>query len=526
MCSLGLVFFLVLLFSVGGYAADFFDVERSEYGTLFISVHNIPGLFAKLTFFAVTGKMYGVAAFSGAGDFKQFSHLFVGKLTFFFEECGDFAGEVLTPIGPLGFVLLSLAFGFCQKRLGLRPVLTFVAGDDGPPVVVSNRVGNRCYEHKVAAVARADGGEVDRYVQRAGHLQFLPVFQHDAVVKHIWLHNVAALKEGVAAALFTAFFDHDDFVFEHDFHAQQYQSFVAQVLQQVAVLARAVAGRASGHDLGKFFPGKFFHRVVPLLAGAQVPGLRAVVFARLGAKADNAVFSAELLHFLLEIFKPRYQGFGTHNTPLWDRFVLLERTERILAYLYVFVKLQVYFTSYAKTDNFKFIQKGGNVSISELEFSQGYKVGFQKTTRFLSSLGLKGDMVNEIAQNAWVKAWEHREQLQEPKFLSSWVNTIALNCFRVMCRQKKEFVGIDEISEQLIEGLCPSLCSSGSWRELHNKFEVRSMLDRMDERDRNIFVLHYYDGLSTHEIGDMIGLDPVSVRVRMLRAKQLLRKQV
>lgn len=67
-------------------------------------------------------------------------------------------------------------------------------------------------------------------------------------------------------------------------------------------------------------------------------------------------------------------------------------------------------------------------------FAEAYERGLSTTERFLISRGCHPDTAEELAQAAWVKGWQHLEQLRQPSLLTNWVNSIALNLRRSIGR--------------------------------------------------------------------------------------------
>jgi RNA polymerase sigma-70 factor (ECF subfamily) len=75
------------------------------------------------------------------------------------------------------------------------------------------------------------------------------------------------------------------------------------------------------------------------------------------------------------------------------------------------------------------------------------------------------------------------------------------------------------LAERLLAGEAPS---AGLRREEQQAL-VRTALDRLPERDREILVLRYLEQLSTAEAAAVLGVSEGAVRVRLLRALRRLR---
>jgi RNA polymerase sigma factor (sigma-70 family) len=142
------------------------------------------------------------------------------------------------------------------------------------------------------------------------------------------------------------------------------------------------------------------------------------------------------------------------------------------------------------------------------QYSLAYTNGYQSTVRFLVSRGLSGESAEEAAQAAWAKGWEHRESLRNPKRVSSWVNTIALNLFRNWFRRRESPEDLPEIP------IAPHIDARA--------IDLRRTLEKCDERDRALLEGHYLAGYTSEELGEQHGCTAVAVRVRLLRMRRKL----
>jgi RNA polymerase sigma-70 factor (ECF subfamily) len=147
------------------------------------------------------------------------------------------------------------------------------------------------------------------------------------------------------------------------------------------------------------------------------------------------------------------------------------------------------------------------------EFEAAYSDNFTLTRRFLLSRGIGAARAEELAQAAWAKAWERREQLRELASAAAWVNTIAFNMLRGAARKAVPLVQIDDRDE-------PVRLS------VDEKVDAERLLAALSERDRQLMLLHVVAGLTSSEIATgEPKLSAVAVRVRLHRAKAHLRKR-
>jgi DNA-directed RNA polymerase specialized sigma24 family protein len=141
-------------------------------------------------------------------------------------------------------------------------------------------------------------------------------------------------------------------------------------------------------------------------------------------------------------------------------------------------------------------------------FGNAYRNGYSATRRFLLAGGAPVDDAEEIAQAAWVRGWEYRDQLRDPAMVGFWVNSIARNLFRARFRGP---------SPMPIEATHPSYTMD------METLELARLLDRCPRRDRTLLEQNLA-GYSAEEIARDAGITSTGIRVRLLRIRNSLRQ--
>ena len=145
------------------------------------------------------------------------------------------------------------------------------------------------------------------------------------------------------------------------------------------------------------------------------------------------------------------------------------------------------------------------------DYAQAFESGYGATRRFLLSRGAALDEADEIAQAAWVRGWEYREQLRDPSLIGYWVNSIARNLFRAQFRTAPT---------SSLDGTEPAYNMG-----LENTIEIKRMLERCGQRDRALLEKSL-NGYSAEEIAKTEGISSTGIRVRLLRIRQGIRAQL
>lgn len=144
------------------------------------------------------------------------------------------------------------------------------------------------------------------------------------------------------------------------------------------------------------------------------------------------------------------------------------------------------------------------------EYAQAFETGYSATRRFLLSRGAPIQDAEEIAQAAWARGWEFRDQLRDPGLVSYWVNSIARNLFRARFRAPIQTEIEDNNAVYTLD---------------LDAIEVGRLLDRCPENDRELLE-QSLQGYSAEEIARTEGITPTGIRVRLLRIRQALRGQL
>ena len=148
-------------------------------------------------------------------------------------------------------------------------------------------------------------------------------------------------------------------------------------------------------------------------------------------------------------------------------------------------------------------------------YSTAYQRGFSSTVRFLLAKGVILDEAEEVAQSAWVRGWEARDQLKDDDCVLPWVNSIA---YRTLCNEKHRANRLQELSDICDQHKGPSTCTA--------KVDADKLMTYCSPLDRSLLIHRYAGGFDMQEIARRHGLSCVATRVRIHRTKLALRRQL
>lgn len=164
------------------------------------------------------------------------------------------------------------------------------------------------------------------------------------------------------------------------------------------------------------------------------------------------------------------------------------------------------------------LQKG-NISVFERIFSLYHK----RIYNFCMRLCQSPDEAHETAQKVFVALWEQRMQLNENKSISSYLYSIA----RYMVYQEFRHQVYKKAAFDHLILKSSDFNNSTKDDVLYN--ELVSFLDyvieRLPERQREIFKLNRFTGLTYRQIADQLDITENTVDTQIRRALDFIRKK-
>jgi len=126
----------------------------------------------------------------------------------------------------------------------------------------------------------------------------------------------------------------------------------------------------------------------------------------------------------------------------------------------------------------------------------------------------------DIAQEAFVKAFRCLDQLEQPERFAAWLKTVTANECKMWLRRRRQTVPLEEAE------LLPSYASLAAERSRRRErqAEVRQAVDSLPEKSRLVVTLHYLSSLSCREIGEALGISANAVTQHLYRARQQLKE--
>lgn len=127
----------------------------------------------------------------------------------------------------------------------------------------------------------------------------------------------------------------------------------------------------------------------------------------------------------------------------------------------------------------------------------------------------------DVAQEAFLKAFASLHKLQDRQKFGSWISVIASNHAVDLLRKQKKISLSDNMETYGGEahGDNPTEC----WEKEENIREVREALALLEPEEREILVLKYFNELSINDIASLLAAPAGTIKSRLFRARDKVR---
>ena len=138
-------------------------------------------------------------------------------------------------------------------------------------------------------------------------------------------------------------------------------------------------------------------------------------------------------------------------------------------------------------------------------------------------------IAQEITQDAFITAYQKLSTLTHHNRFAGWLYVITSNKCNMWHRKKKpKLQSLEETDPMELEEVYYSEYTSRQREEAANQNQraiVRKLLNKLRESERTVVTMHYLAGLTCEEIGKFLGVSPNTVKSRLHRARERLKKE-
>ena len=176
-------------------------------------------------------------------------------------------------------------------------------------------------------------------------------------------------------------------------------------------------------------------------------------------------------------------------------------------------------------------------AINELYNQTFKKAYFVARTAIKSSDGDYSSQIEDILQDAYVKAFSSLDKLEDPEKFQGWLDTIVINRCKDFLKKKKPTLFSDMASENSDDGSILDFEDSRENDRMEFKPEetvdygetkrlIAEMLDRMPEDQKMCLLMYYYEEMSVRQIAEVMDCSEGTIKSRLNYARKNLKGQV
>lgn len=126
----------------------------------------------------------------------------------------------------------------------------------------------------------------------------------------------------------------------------------------------------------------------------------------------------------------------------------------------------------------------------------------------------------EVAQDAFLKAYRSLATFQGKSSFSTWLYRIVYNTAVSNVRsKKKEILSLEDFPADATDFMGTGM-SEEKAEEEYRKSLVDFAFRKLAEEERSIIALHYYEDMSIEDISGVTGISKANVKVKLFRARQ------
>ena len=144
--------------------------------------------------------------------------------------------------------------------------------------------------------------------------------------------------------------------------------------------------------------------------------------------------------------------------------------------------------------------------------------------KFVTGKMRMSDRADDVVQQTLLRAYTHRHQLRAHSKFKSWLSSIAMNEIRMLGRQRRASIAIDDV---------PGLASTGSsacpYHTYHLKERAEHLhaaLARLNDRDRDAILLIDFEEVRLNDAARALAVSPAALKSTHFRARQRLGRSI
>ncbi|MCX6255537.1 MAG: RNA polymerase sigma factor [Bacteroidia bacterium] len=126
----------------------------------------------------------------------------------------------------------------------------------------------------------------------------------------------------------------------------------------------------------------------------------------------------------------------------------------------------------------------------------------------------------EIAQDSFLKAYRSLKGFKMKSSFATWLYRIVYNTAISHVRiKKKKVLSLEDFPADATDFIGSNTSEEEAEKEYRNSL-INFALQKINEEERGLISLYYYEEMTTEEISDVTGISKSNIKVKLFRARQ------
>ncbi len=126
----------------------------------------------------------------------------------------------------------------------------------------------------------------------------------------------------------------------------------------------------------------------------------------------------------------------------------------------------------------------------------------------------------EVAQDAFLKAFRSLKDFRMKSSFATWLYRIVYNTAISLVRNRRKGVlSLEDFPADAVDFLSINKNEDDAIEDYRNSL-VNFAMQKINDEERGLITLYYYNDLDTEEISKITGINKVNIKVRLFRARQ------
>ncbi|ALN64744.1 RNA polymerase sigma factor, sigma-70 family protein [Lysobacter antibioticus] len=133
----------------------------------------------------------------------------------------------------------------------------------------------------------------------------------------------------------------------------------------------------------------------------------------------------------------------------------------------------------------------------------------------------------DIAQEAFLSAWQNIRKLQNPSSFLPWLRQITRNLANDHLRSRqRQPRGVDDVEAAIAAAADPEPSTVEQLIEAERTEVAAELISALPDESREVLLLYYREGQSSQQVAALLGLSDAAVRKRLSRARSTVRSEL